>query len=787
MSPLTRKLFRDLWRIKAQAVAIAMVIAMGVLMQVMMTGLVTSLDETRQAYYDRYRLADIFAYVTRAPEPIVADLRQIPGVAQVETRIMGSALVDVPGVDAPLQAQAVSLPDFGDPRLNDLYLTDGRKLDGTRPDEILLLKGFGDAHGLQVGDTLAATMNGARRTFDIVGLVQSPEFLYTIAPGEFVSDDSRFAVIWAARSTLAAAYDLDGAFNEALMSITRGTDPAAVMDAADRILDRYGGRGAYGVADLISNRFITEEIGGLSRTSGSVPLVFLAVAAFLLNIVITRMVQSEREEIGLMKAFGYSNWQVGGHYFELILTIAAGGALLGCVLGIAAGRGMVDLYLNYFKFPFLVFRLDPSAFVIGVTASILSASAGGLFVLRKVFALSPAVAMRPAAPPDYSRSGRFGAAAARFMDQPTRMVLRRFTRQPFRMGGSVVGIAAGLALSTAMSSLLANFEYMVDVSFNAIDRSDVTVTFTHPLERRTLFELERIPGVIEVEPVRDVAAILGRGVKTYRGGISGLGVDSRLYRALDANERPVFMRSDGIILSTGLASILGASAGDILTVDVREGRQPVVDLPVVAVSQSLVGAPAYMEIEALNRALGEPLRVSGAYLRIDADQSSQIYNALKDRPNVAGVSLKSDARDALVKLVDEGPGNMRYVMALIAGIITFGVVYNAARIAQAERSRDLASLRVIGFTKAEVGFVLLGEIGIVTLLALPLGSGLGYLLTFVVAAAFSTELYQILPIVNPANYGTAILIVIVASALSAWLVKRDIDRTELVLALKTRE
>ncbi|TMV09021.1 FtsX-like permease family protein [Ruegeria sediminis] len=787
MSPLTKKLGRDLWRIKGQAIAIALVIAVGVLMQVMQTGLVASLDETRRAYYERYRLAEIFAPVARTPERLAADLRRIPGVSAVETRIVGHALLDMPGIDLPLQAQAVSLPDFREPRLNNVYLTDGRMFEGDRPDEVVILESFAKAHGLKPGDSLNVTMNGARRTFGIVGFAMSPEFLYSTAPGELVPDDDRFAVLWMSRTALEAAFDMDGAFNEALISLSRGTEPAEVISAADRLLDRFGGLGAYGLEDLQSDKFIAEEIDGLRRTTATVPPVFMAVAAFLLYIVISRMMQAEREEIGLMKAFGYTDWEVGAHYLQLILAIAVSGALFGGLMGIAAGRALVDVYLLYYKFPFLVFRLAPSSFVIGIGASVLAASAGGLFVLRGVFALTPAVAMRAAAPADYSKSLKFDGTLSGFLDQPTRMVLRRLTRQPVRMGGAIVGIAAGVALSAAMAAILASFDEMMELTFDVIDRSDVTVSFIHPIEARSLHDIETMTGVIEVEPVRIVPAILKNGRHTHRGAISGLVELPRPNRAVDADTRAIRLRQDGIILSASLARRLDIAPGDWLTVDVREGRRPEVRLPVIAVAESLMGSPAYMELLALNRALKEPLRVSGAYLRIDTAHAGEIYRALKHMPMVAGVAPKGDSRAAFQEITDRGAGATRYIMALVAGIITFGVIYNAARVAQAERARDLAGLRVLGFTRGEIAFVLLGELAVVTLLALPLGALGGYGLTFAISAGFSTDLYQLPASFGFSTFGQAMVVVVAAAVLSGWVVKRDIDRSDLVLALKTRE
>jgi len=787
VSPLNRKLLRDLWRMNGQAIAIGLVIAMGVMMLVMMTGLVTSLDETRRAYYERYRLAEVFAPVTRAPERLIAKLAKIPGVGQADGRVIGSALIDLSGRELPVQSQVVSLPDQGEPRLNDIYLTDGRKLNGTRADEILLLQSFAQAHGLRPGDELRATMNGARRTLRIVGLAQSPEFLYITAPGELVPDDGRFGVIWMNRSALAAAYDMRGAFNEAVLSLGRNANNVAVMAEVDRILDPYGGLGAYGLEDQASNRFVSEEINGLRVQSIGVPPIFLAVAAFLLYIVVTRIVQAEREEIGLMKAFGYTNIEVGSHYFKLVLAIAIGGAFVGSLMGIAAGRALIDVYTGYFKFPFLIFRLDPFSFVIGLLVSVLSASAGGVLVLRRVFSLTPAAAMRPPTPPDFSRIGRVGGTLIRLLDQPSRMILRQLVRQPVRSLGAMIGIASGMALSASMLTIFAGFERTIDLTFGVMDRSDVMVSFTHAASETTIFELQRLPGVIEVEPVRIVPVIFRSGLHSHRGAVNGLIESPRLNRAIDRDIQTIPMRGDGIILASALADILHITAGETLTVEVREGRQPVLDIPVVGIAKSMLGSPAYMELSALNRALREPNRVSGAYLRVDAAHGDAVYSALKDMPTVAGVSLKSQARGAVQKVMDEGSGSIRYVMGAIAFVITFGIVYNAARIAYAERARDLASLRVIGYTRSEAAFVLLGELAVVTLIALPVGAGLGYYLSFGIAAGFSTELYQIPADFNPASYGFAASAVITAALVSGGMVKRDMDRTELVLALKTRE
>ena len=787
MSPLNRKLARDLWRLKAQGAAIGAVIALGVLMMVMMSGLVNTLEETRRAYYDRYRLAEVFVPVTRAPSRLVHRIAALPGVARAEGRVSGSALIDTPAGELPIRARALSLPDPYTDRLNHLDLAQGRLPDGGHGAEIALLESFAQARGLKPGDTLAATLNGTRRAFRISGLVRSPEFLFTTPPGEIVPDDARFAVIWMPRPAMEALFDMRGAFNEALVTLMPGTAPQAVIARLDPMLDTYGGTGAYDLEEHVSNKYISEEIRGLRSTSASIPPIFLGIAAFLLNIVVRRMVQAERGQIGLLKAFGYSSIEVSLHYLKLVLVIAVAGASVGAVAGIAAGNGMAVLYQTYFKFPFIVFQVDPRAFVISFAAAIASASLGGLLVLRGVFSLTPAVAMRPPTPPDYSRTADLARLLKRWLDQPSRMVLRRLTRHPGRMGGAILGVASGMALSVASLSLMAGFTKTVDLTFTAMNLSDMTVTFALPRSDKALLELRRVPGVLHAEPVRYVPAILRNGPHSYRGALEGRPANPVLNRLVDGAVRPIALPPAGVLLSRPLAGILHVAPGDTITIDVREGRRPLLTLPVAGIAETLVGAPAFVEIGALNRALKEPGRVSAAFLTVDARREATVAAAIKAMPAVAGVSRKRDQRDAVLTTMNSGPGNVRYVMLAVAAVITFGIVYNAARIALAERARDIASLRVMGFTRAEVAFVLLGELWVVVLLALPLGIALGRGLTYLIVQVFSTDILQIPVVHSPYSHGLAMVVVLMAAAVSGALVRRDMNRIDLIEVLKTRE
>lgn len=787
VEPLDRKVLRDLWRSWGQVLAIALVIACGIALFIMSNGMVRSLEETRRAYYERYRFAEIFAPVKRAPEALVDDIAALPGVEAAEGRISSSVLIDLPNVAEPIRGAAVSLPDDRAPRLNRVFLRQGRMLEPRRGDEILLSEPFARAHGLEPGDTLATTMNGAKRDLRIVGLALSPEFIYNIAPGEFVPDDARFGVIWMGTEALSAAFDLEGAFNSAILGLGPNADPSEIIDDLDRLLKRYGGTGAFEQDDQISHKFVSGELDQLRTMGNILPPIFLGVAAFLLNIVVSRMIEREREQIGLLRAFGYSVPAIIAHYGKYVFVMALSGGILGCGTGIWLGRGLAEIYLQFFNFPFLIFQAGADLVAIGMLVAVGSAALAIAFAVFRILRLSPAVAMRPPTPMDYSSAFAEPPWIKRSVDQPSRMIVRRIVRQPVRAALAILGLAAATGLLVVGRFNFDAIETMIDVNFNIADRQDLTVTFAEPREDRVIHELASLNGVLIAEPFRSVSVRMVSGVVKKRQGLTGLIPGSRLSRPIDGDRRQIALPRHGVLLSTSLAEELGVAPGDLLTVEVLEGRQPVVSIPVTGIAEAFVGTPAYMRLDKLNEALGDGPQISGAYLQVDPSRSDEIYGLLKDRPFVAGVAVRDSTRRGLEILLDENLGTTTLINTIFAALIAIGVVYNGARVALSERRRELASLRVLGFTRGETSYVLLGELAVITLIALPLGLAFGYGLAWYLTLSFSTDLYRIPLSISTATLGYAVLVVTVASLVTGALVNRDVNRLDMVSALKTRE
>jgi putative ABC transport system permease protein len=784
MLALNRKLIRDIWHIRAQVLALALVIASGVAVLVMSLSTIEALTNTAEAYYERYRFAHVFARVERAPEHLRGSVTLLPGVQTVATRIIEMASLDIAGFSEPVIGQLVSLPDNEDGALNRLALQTGRFPSANAVDEVVLSEPFADAHGLGPQDRLRAIINGRWRELTIVGIALSPEYVYTIGPGSLIPDNQRFGILWMRRDALQAAFDLDGAFNDISVRLMHGASPQAVIAALDDMFERYGGHGAYARADQQSNWFLMNEISQLRTMSLILPVTFLAVAAFLTNVLLSRMIAVERGEIGLLKAFGYGNFALGWHYTKFAMAIAAAGIALGWLAGYAFGRTSTETYASFFRFPFLLYAPGPRVFLIGAIASVAAALLGTLGAVSKVVQLPPAEAMRPPAPPVFRRSGLRILA---WLDQPTRILLRQLTRWPGRSLVTSLGISMAVAVLVSSIHWLDAVDELADVYFEQAQRQDLTVSFVKAQDSAVERNLARLPGVLTTEPMRSVPARMRFGPREERQTLMGVPATQELMRVHDVSTGPVHLPPDGLVLSTQLAGMLNAQVGDVVDVEILEGQRPTLHLPVTGLFETYIGTPAYMEIGALNRALREGGALTSVHLRVDAADENALYAALREIPLISAVTLKSAALSGFHDTLADTILIFIGFFVVFACALAVGVTYNAARIALAERGWELATMEVLGYSHAEISYLLLGEIVLLTLLAFPLGAAIGYLLAVIWHGAFVTELFRVPLAILPRTYGLSILVTVGATFLAALLVRRRLDHLDLVAVLKTRE
>ena len=787
ISALNRKLLRDLAAMKSQAFAIALVVAAGVAMYVMYLSNFESLRRTQRAYYQTQRFGDVFATLKRAPLRLGSSIAAIPGVTAVDLRVVANVTLDLADFDAPAAGRFVSIPADRRPVLNDLVLRRGRWIEPGRADEVLAGEAFASAHGLVPGDSLYGVINGRRRRLTVVGIALSPEYIYIARPGQVVPDDARYGVFWMDYTALAAAFDMEGGFNDVVLALAPAASRKEAVARLDQLLYPYGGLGAVPRSLQMSNWMVEGELTQLQQFGLLLPLIFLIVAAFILNIALSRALALQRPQIATLKAVGYGNGALGWHYMKFALMIAAVGVAIGFAAGAWMGSEVGALYNKYFRFPRLAFVV-PWQVAAGASLMTLGAAAAGAFsAVRRAVRMSPAEAMGPQAPQLYTRSIFERSILARRLDMTGRMIVRNLARHPLRAAASVFGIA--LAVATLMIGMV--FMHVMDrliaVQFWVAERQDITVTFTEPRAAEAWRAVARLPGVLAAEPQRAVAARVRSSYRERYIAVTGVTPGSRLHEVIDGSARSIPVASSGVTISQKLADILAVSPGATISIEVLEGERPVRDVTVANVVDDVMGLSVYMEMDQLHALMREDRVYSGALMLVDPRQEAALMRELKRTPGVAGSSFK---RAFLRTFRETMAANMNLtitVNVIFAAVIAFGVVYNAARVSLSERSHELASLRVLGYTRAEISLILMGELALLTLAALPFGWVFGYGLTAAILRTVQSEVYRIPLWVSPQSVAWASLGIVAAAFVSGLIVRRRLDRLDLIAVLKVRQ
>lgn len=785
MTALTRKRWRDLWRLRGQALAIVLVAAAGVANLVMSRSTLDSLESSRARYYRQSAFADAFVELERAPERLAERLRTIPGIEQVDTRIVAYGRAEVTGYPEPIRVQALSIPvDRG---LNRLHVLVGRAPDSTERDTLLVSDAFAQAHGLRPGNRLTLVLHGRRQAFRITGIGASPEFVAQMAPGTVFPDAHRFAIVWLPRTTLEGATDLDGAFNSAVFDFSPDMRPEQALVSIDRTLARYGGTGAILRKDQRSHRYLDEEFRQLRTMARLFPAVFLSVSAFVLYVVLGRLVAGQRELIGTLKAFGYGHAEIWRHYAGLGALIGCLAALLGIALGARLGSLLADLYREFYRLPFLNFSVAPGVLLLGLATSLTSALVGAAVPVAAAARLPPAEAMRPDVPRQGAlrRVARIGVLQR--SGQAHRLIARNLLRRPLRSLLTWIGLALGTAIMMMGRFQDDAVDFMVERQFERAERHDLSVGFVEPVAPSALAELSALTGVIVVEPQRGVAVRIRHRAMAYRTSLIGVTEDARLRRTLNSAGRPITPPTRGVLLTDYLADMLGAHPGDVIELETLDGRRRVLRAPLAGVVSEPFGVQAYMSLATMDRALGDGERVAGAVLAVDTSSLRQLFEELDRRPGIAAVSQRRVAIHNFYDSMAKTILTFTLIATLFGVVITAGVTYTSARVALSERARDLASLRVLGFTQAEVGYLLLGELALLTVLALPLGFVLGKALIAMLVVGFDSDLFRIPHFVSATTYGFTGLTTLATALGCGIAIWRRILRLDLIGVLKARD
>ncbi|MBN22611.1 MAG: hypothetical protein CL678_15110 [Bdellovibrionaceae bacterium] len=681
---LNKKLFRDLMSLKAQVISISLVVGIGVAVLFGFTSTHRSLMKSRDDFYESANFSNLFVRLKKAPLYLVKELRKIKGVTDVEPRLEYDALLSIPNFVEPVVGHFVSIPDGMQPEQNKLFIHKGRLPSRFAVDEIVVSENFFKVHQFKLGDFIFATLNGKKKKLKIVGVGVTPEYVIAIQPGSAFPDDFHFSVIWMNQSVLAGTYDMRASFNSVVLRTKREALEEKLIYRIDQILDKYGSTGAYGLDKQVSSVYVREELNQLKVQAAFIPILFFLVAAFILNVVISRLVRAQRSEIATLKAVGYFDFSISGYYFKIAALIVLVGTVIGVLLGIWIGDSMIRLYADFYHFPVLSYDFSYYQIFVAVVVSIATAGSGVYSSLRKIFKLQPAEAMRPPSPPSFHQGFFENSRWFQLFQTRTRMMIRGITVFPGR--ALLTGFGLSFAIVLLVSGLFwqDTIDYLILAQYTFIEKETGSIQLTQSTQSSVVYEVLRQKGVLEAEGYYRVGVKARFQNREEMTALNGFPHHAKLQGIVDQNLKRIELPDGGIYIGRILANQLGVIEGDQIEIEVLEGRKPKAVIRVQKIVDNFMSNEIITSRKNVAKIMKTDDLVNRILFRAYSD-STELYSQLKEMPTVLTVNY----RDGALKMFNETSAQyllvFSFIFSLFAGAIGFGIAYNNMRVTLAER------------------------------------------------------------------------------------------------------
>ncbi len=774
MRTLDRRLLRTIARSRLQFAAVAVVIAMGLMSFALMVNVYQNMDHSLWEYYRQQDFPHLFARFAPQPPGYLNQLTDLPGIARVEGRIVTDVPADVGRESNPVLRLVSSASDQ---RLNRPLVHDGH-LPTAAGRSVALLARFAGANDLTVGDEIHLIIRGEAVRVTVSALVDSPEFIYAIRDVQaFMPDDANFGIGFADLAFMQDLLGMHGQVNEAVFLLHEGTD---LDSARDRVEEHLKGRGLKEVItrdDQLSHFMISLELEMLEQFSQIVPVIFLAIAAAIIYMLISRLVRSDRTTIGVLKAMGYGNRQVLAHYLKYALLLGFTGAGVGMTLGYLAVKPMSTLYMDFFELPMLQTRIDGTVALWGILLTLAFCGGTGLWAARDVLGIVPADAMRPPAPPPGKRN-LLEITAPGVWDQLSfgwKLVLRHIVRNKQRFALAVLGVSLTFAVVFMPFYMLGIINEMF-LKHDLLEAYDYRVSFDVPVGPAGIAEIARMEGVDAVEPFLEFAFQVTRGWREENVIVRALPTGAGLQRFEDERGNMIGVPASGVLVSRHLAQTLQVTAGDEVILSSYITRDRDESLVVKAVVEQYLGSGMYVSCDQMQRLTGASSSYSGALIQSTAD----IRAALTDAGNVLAVFSSSD----IIETFQDYMGLMIIsftALILIGGVLGFAILFNTASVNISERAREFSSMRVLGYRQHEVYRVLLRENILAWIAGTILGVPLSRAMTLFLARSMQTEMFYFPTLIHPMSYAvTAALVTVFTAGIMAavWVRVRGLNLLE---------
>lgn len=790
MKVMTKKMLRTILQTPGQSLAVVMVVLCGTACYITLASAHRNLLLTRDTYYAQYRLADFEIMLERVPVTTLFKVEELAGVRQVRGRIVKDVTLDIEGIDETRVGRVISMPNRRDAVLNDVVILAGRYFTEGMQNEVILSERFAQENGLSVGASIAMSLEGKKYALRIVGLGQSPEYIYmTRSIQDIIPNPERFGILWVPQDFAETAMDMQAACNNIIGSVDDLDQLDQILDEADDLLDSYGVFAKVKKEDQVSNRFISDEIQALGVLAYIIPSIFLGIAALVILVLLNRMVRNERTQIGLLKAFGYSNWAVASHYLQFALLLSVAGSLGGFFVGQLLANMLIRMYVTFvYQIPMLESRIYPEILARALGIATGFALLGALSAAWRAAHIQPAESMRPEAPRLAHRTWieEFDALWRR-LSFSSKMIVRNVARNRFRSSLNAFAVMVSSGLLIVGFSAIDSMDYLLKFMFEVTQREDVKVGFVSERGKGALYEAARFDHVQLAEPVLEYPFELRAGWRKKDIMIVGLPRNAQLQKLTDDKERVVDIGERGLVLSEYLAEDLGVEVGSMVTLKPLMGR--VTGEKRVTVSKIVkqyFGYSGYMNIEALSRVLDEGFAMNAVLLKVEGGMAHELNRKLKDVSGVSSVIVKADSLQGLKDTIAASMDISSAMIVFFAGIIAFSVIYNVTAVSLAERQRELASLRVLGFSNAEVGRIIYHENFLTGVIGLSLGMPFGIVICLWVVRAFDNDLYRLPFYIDPKTLIIANVASILFVGIANFSVRWKIHRLDMVEVLKER-
>lgn len=800
MAVLNRKLVRDTLASAGTLATVIVIMAVGTGIFVGMRSAQRILAASQADYYRAYRFADFWIDVKKAPLTAVEPIRRMPGVADVNARVVFDVIVDVPDEVQPISGRLISAPPRGfDQTINGIVLVRGSGFSDDREEEAIISEAFAREHHLQPGDRVSLILNAKLESFIIVGTAISPEYVYMVrGVGDFIPDPRHFGILYIKEDYARRVLDFQDACNQVVGRFVADAPPdgqagnedpsAFLLQRMERQLDPYGLIAAIPRERQASNRFLSDEIRSLGVTAYIMPTIFLFVAALVLNVVMSRLAERQRTIIGTLKALGYSDRQVLAHFMGFGLLTGLLGGAAGSTLGVLLARGMIEIYKEFFQFPRFEFHVYFDLIAIAMTMSLAFALAGTIKGVRRVLELHPAEAMRPRPP---ERGGavfleRF-PRLWRAMGFRTHIALRGMARNPGRTLTGMIASTLSVAIILIALGLSESVRFLLDFQFERVLHSDVDIGMQEERSIRAVYEARRLPGVDRAEPVLAVTCDIRRGRESRRLSISGLSAEHRLTTPVAADLQPIEIPEQGLVLTRKLAEIFNARVGDSLELTPVRGRRETRTARVGAVVEGLVGLECYADIRYLSRIMGETLAVNGVQMAVNPADMPALFRTIKRLPNAQGLSIRANTRDNIRNTFVRTMSFSITSIIIFAGTIAFGSVLNASLIEIGDRMRDISTFRVLGYKPGQVASIFFRQNMVIITVGLIAGLPLGYFLSLLIAHAYNTELFRMYVAISWRSVVATTALSLTFVLVAQWVVYRQVSKLDWLEGVKVKE